>query len=236
MLLDPDKGTPEDLVSVARECDAAGVDGLLVGGSQLLSNHLDSLVEAIKKEVFLPVILFPGSRDQLSGYADGILFLSLISGRNPQYLIAEHVQAAPRIRSLDLEVIPTGYLLIESGSSTSVETVSKTKPLPRNNIENAAAHALAAEYLGMKLVYLEGGSGAHNAVPDEMIKAVRDTVTIPVIVGGGIRTPDEAAAKVKAGASFVVTGNVLEEKEKRYLIRDFVQNVHHKLPVQGPSA
>jgi phosphoglycerol geranylgeranyltransferase len=233
VLLDPDKGSQEELVSIARDCDTCGVDGLLIGGSYLQSDSLDPLIETIKKEVSIPVILFPGSRNQLSPHADGILFLSLLSGRNPQYLIEEQVQAAPRVRSMGLQVIPTGYLLIESGSITDVETVSKTKPIPRDRVDIAVAHALAAEFLGMKLVYLEAGSGARNTVPDEMIQAVRDAVSIPIVVGGGIRTPEEAAAKVKAGGSFVVTGNILEQKDNTFLIRNFVRAIHSQAPVQG---
>jgi len=234
VLLDPDKTSFDELLSTAKTCDSQGVDGLLMGGSLLMSDQLDNLIESIQKEVSLPVILFPGDGSQLSRHADGILFLSLLSGRNPQFLIGEHVIAAPKIRLLGLEAIPTGYLLVNSGESTAVEFMSNTKPLPRDKTEIAVAHALAAEYLGMKLIYLEGGSGAKFSVPETMIRAVCDVVSIPVVVGGGIKTPDEAVAKVNAGASFVVTGNILEEEGRDKRIQGFVDAIHSS-PVKGAS-
>ena len=234
VLLDPDKTSFDELLSTAKTCDSQGVDGLLMGGSLLMSDQLDNLIESIQKEVSLPVILFPGDGSQLSRHADGILFLSLLSGRNPQFLIGEHVLAAPKIRLLGLEAIPTGYLLVNSGETSAVEFMSNTKPLPRDKTEIAVAHALAAEYLGMKLIYLEGGSGAKFSVPETMIRAVCDVVSIPVVVGGGIKTPDEAIAKVNAGASFVVTGNILEEEGRDQRIQGFVDAIHSSR-VKGAS-
>jgi putative glycerol-1-phosphate prenyltransferase len=182
--------------------------------------------ERVKARVDIPVISFPGGASQVVPTADAILFLSLISGRNPELLIGEHVKAAPLIREYGVEAIPTGYMLIQSGTLTSVEFMSNTQPIPRNKVDIAIAHALAAEYLGMKLIYLETGSGAGASVPDEMVQAVVNYVSTPVIVGGGIRDPEEARAKVAAGASFVVTGSVVEDDHQR--LREFSQAVHAK--------
>lgn len=226
VLIDPDKQSLEEAGSFAQNCEKRGVDGFLIGGSLLLSNHFDAFIQAVKKEVTVPVILFPGGGQQLSPHADAILFMSLISGRNPQYLIGEQVLSAPKIKALKLEPIPTGYILIESGKTTAAEFMSHTRPIPKDKPEIAVAHALAAEYLGMKLVYLEAGSGAEQSVPDEFVQAVSQSVSIPLIVGGGIRTPEEARCKIKSGASFVVTGNVLEKRENTHLIADFANAIH----------
>ncbi len=228
VLLDPDKWSPEELVSLAESCDANGVDALLVGGSILFSVQLDELIKAVKEAISIPVILFPGNGRQLSQHADAVLFLSLISGRNPNYLIGEQVISAPIIQALALEPISTGYILIESGMTTTVEFMSNTKPLPREKPEIAVAHALAAEYFGMKLIYLEGGSGAESTVPDGMIRSVKKAVSIPIVVGGGIRTPEMALTKVKAGASFIVTGNIFEKGYSPSLIQSFARAIHHQ--------
>jgi phosphoglycerol geranylgeranyltransferase len=226
VLIDPDKQPPGDAASFAKQCEDGGADGFLVGGSLLFSNHFDELIRSVKETVSIPVILFPGNGQQLSRHADAVLFMSLISGRNPQTLIGEQVMAAPLVHSLGLEAIPMGYMLIESGNVTAAQFMSNTSPIPREKPEIAVAHALAAEYLGMKFVYLEAGSGAEHSVPEPMIRAVSQTVSIPLIVGGGIRNPDEAREKVKAGASFVVTGNILEKKNNAHLISDFAKAIH----------
>jgi putative glycerol-1-phosphate prenyltransferase len=226
VLLDPDKRSEDELVSVAEECEACGVDGLLVGGSLLFSVEFDNIIKSIKGSVSIPVILFPGSSRQLSKYADAVLFISIISGRNPHYLIGEQVLSAPLIKSLGLETISTGYMIVESATQTAVEFMSNTRPLPRERPEIAVAHALAAEYLGMKMIYMEAGSGASQTVPEEMIKAVSLSVSIPVIVGGGIKRPETAVAKIRAGASFIVTGNILESSGGSSLIKEFVQAIH----------
>jgi len=186
----------------------------------------DELVKQIKNAVTIPVIIFPGGVQQISRHADAILFMSVISGRNPDLLISQHVMGAPIVKMLNLEAISTGYMLIESGRVTSAEFMSNTKPIPRDKPDIAVAHALAAEYLGMKLIYLEAGSGALHPVPDEMIQAVSRICSLPVIVGGGIRTPELAQQKVKAGASFIVTGNVLEKEKKNGIIQDFAKAIH----------
>ncbi len=226
VLLDPDNEPPPALGEKARRCQEAGVDALLIGGSTNIHNGFQAAVEAIKGRCDLPLIIFPGSAQQLSAQADALLLLSLISGRNPRWLIEEHVQAAPVIKRYGLETIPTGYLLVSSGTSTEVERVSGTQPLPRNDAQLAAAHALAGQYLGMKLIYLEAGSGASESVPDELIAAVRREVDLPLIVGGGLRAPEEAAAKVAAGADFVVVGTALEVSAGQMNLKSFCEAIH----------
>jgi len=226
VLLDPDKGSIKELVHLAQNCQASGVDGLLIGGSLLFSNTLDTLVSEIKKVVSIPVILFPGDGRQLSKHADGLLFMSLLSGRNPHYLIGEQVLSAPTVHALGIETIATGYLLVESGKTTSVEYISHTKPIPQDKPEIAVAHALAAQFLGFQILYLESGSGAEQPVPIEMVQAVNQKVDIPLFVGGGIRTPEQAKACVEAGASFIVTGTVIEESNDLVLLQSMVDAIH----------
>jgi phosphoglycerol geranylgeranyltransferase len=226
VLIDPDRRTVAESVEFAQHAEEAGVDGLLVGGSLLVSDRMDATIKGIKEKISLPVIIFPGASHHLSRYADAILFLSLVSGRNSEFLIGEHVKAAPLIKCYGLEPIPTGYLLIDGGAQTSVGFMSGTAPIPRDKPGIAWIHALAAEYLGMKFIYLEAGSGAKWPVPDEMITSVRKQVSIPIIVGGGISQPEVAAAKVRAGADFIVTGNVLENNSDFKLISEFVNAIH----------
>jgi len=228
-LLDPDRLDGKKLVRMAVDLENAGVDALLIGSSLLLSVSMDRILQDMKREVSLPVIIFPGSLNQVSPYADAILFLSLISGRNPDRLIGDQVKAAPAIKEYGIEPIPTGYMLIESGRLTSVQFMSGTIPIPRDKPDIAMAHALAAEYLGMKMVYLEAGSGADESIPEETITVVRRYVSIPLIVGGGIRSPECAARKVRAGASFIVTGNILERDGGLPLVREFCSSIHHKI-------
>ena len=210
LLIDPDRGDLRETAPLIEAAEDADVTALLVGTSFLFAADFHRSIQEIKSLSALPVILFPGASTQVAPGADAILFMSLLSGRNPQYLIEEQVRGAPQVKASGIEAIPTGYLLIESASYTSVEYVSNTRPIPRTKGDLAAAHALAAQYLGMKLVYLEAGSGARLSVPTEMIRAVADTVEIPLIVGGGIVTPSDAAEKIQAGASFVVVGTRFE--------------------------
>ena len=220
ILLDPEDFEPEAAAKLARAAQETGtVDAVLIGGSLLQSNSFDFFVKSVRQSVTIPVILFPGDATQLSGHADALLYLSLISGRNPVNLIGEHVKAAPIIRKLGIEPIATGYMLVESGTVTSVEFMSNTRPLPRNKPEIAAAHALAAQYMGMKLIYLEAGSGASRTVPVEMIEKVKKHVDIPIIVGGGIRNEKTALAILNAGADIIVTGNLLSRRGGREQMR-----------------
>ena len=227
-LLEPDKLSGAPLIDMAVCCEANGVDALLIGSSLMLTVDLDEAVSQIKAHVDIPIILFPGALHHISRHADAILFLSLISGRNPQYLIGEQVHAAPIIQAYDLEPIATGYILIGSDSITSAEFMSNTRPIPRDKSTIAVAHALAAEYLGMHMVYLDAGSGARPSVPETMVEFVSDNVSIPIIVGGGIRSPQIAQEKVQAGADFVVTGTILEEQASPSLIREFADAINEK--------
>ena len=231
VLLDPDK-LPENKLGVfLKHCEKSGVDGFLVGGSLMVNGDFESFVEKVKINTNLPSIIFPGSITQISSFADAILFLSVVSGRNPEHLIGKHVLAAPSIKKSGIEPISTAYILVESGSTTTAVYMSGSLPVPRNKPEIAAATALASEYLGMKLIYLEAGSGADNSVPNEMIKAVSSQCSIPVVVGGGIRTPQTAREKVENGASIIVTGNYFEDENNWDLIKDFASSIHIKQSV-----
>lgn len=216
-LLDPDNGSPEDLAQDACNAESEGASVILIGGSLILSNRFDDVVLTVKDKVNIPVVLFPGNSRQISPRADGMLFISLLSGRNSQYLISEQVMAAPVICALNLPVLPTAYLLIESGTTTSAEYISNTKPIPRNKSAIAVAHAQAAMLLGMQAIYLEAGSGADNPVPSKLISAVTQSVNIPVIVGGGIRTCEQAMTILNSNASAIVIGTALEGGKKGLL-------------------
>ncbi|MBI1927370.1 geranylgeranylglyceryl/heptaprenylglyceryl phosphate synthase [Candidatus Poribacteria bacterium] len=223
VLIDPDRYPIADCIRLAHQAEDAGVDALLLGGS-FLTVELNPIAEALQGETSLPLILFPGDSMHLSRHADAILYLSLISGRNANFLIGEQVKAAPLIQRYGIEPIPTGYMLVDGGCQTSVGFMSGTSPLPRDKFDIAWAHALAAQYLGMKLIYLEAGSGANLPVPDGMIAAIKKQVSIPIIVGGGIKTPEIAIAKVNAGADFIVTGTVIEHSHS--LMKQFAEAIH----------
>jgi len=227
VLVDPDKILDENISEFASTAQQAGVDAFLVGGSLVVDDSFERCIELLKKHSSLPVIIFPGSVMQISRNADAILFLSVISGRNPQYLIGDHVASAPTIKKIGLEPISTAYMLVESGQTTSVEFMSNTRPLPSNKPDIAVAHALAAEFLGFKMIYLEAGSGAQNSVPEEMIGAVKKYSSVPLIVGGGITSPEIARKKVLAGANFIVTGNVLEKSGNAMLMKEFADAIHN---------
>jgi putative glycerol-1-phosphate prenyltransferase len=210
ILLDPDKIAWENLGRlIAKICESPATH-VFVGGSHVFTDRIDELIVEIKDKCQLPVILFPGNPSQISAQADGILFLSLLSGRNPDYLIEHHVKAAPILKKSALEIIPTGYLLIESGSETAVAKVSGTRPLKRDDTEKIVATALAGQMLGKKLIYLEAGSGAKQAVPLEIIRAVAQVLEIPLIVGGGITSSPAIRNAYEAGANLVVIGTAFE--------------------------
>jgi phosphoglycerol geranylgeranyltransferase len=231
VLLDPDKIDVDRLPEFVKYCERAGVDGFLIGGSLLLNNNFELFIKKAKQSSKVPVIIFPGSVQQVSGEADAILYLSVVSGRNPEHLIGKHVIAAPLIKQTGIEPISTGYILIESGITTTAQYMSGSPPIPRNKPEIAAATALAAEYLGMKFIYLEAGSGAENTVPDEMLKKVSSFCSIPVIVGGGIKTPNVARKKIENGAKLIVTGNFFENENNWDMIKDFADAVHINKPL-----
>jgi putative glycerol-1-phosphate prenyltransferase len=212
VLIDPDKVEEstrlQHLINLASE---NLVDYFLVGGSLVTTTNMGEVVRQIKESVTIPVIIFPGSSMQIEPSADAILFLSLISGRNPELLIGQHVIAAPILRNTKLETLPTGYMLINSGKTSSVAYISNTTPIPEDKYSLAACTAMAGEMLGLKLMYLDAGSGAENPVSSRMISAVRKSVKTPILVGGGINTAHKAFAALEAGADTIVIGNALEK-------------------------
>lgn len=227
LLLDPDKISADALPDLMGNAIDAGVDAFFVGGSLLHGGDFDETIRRMKSAAGdRPVVIFPGSLFQISRHADAILFISLISGRNPEHLIGNQAVASPVIFNMGLEAISCGYMLIESGTLTSASFVSNSMPIPRAKPGIALAHALAAQYMGMKMVYLEAGSGAQKTVPEEMIALVSAHLEIPVIAGGGIRTPEMAQKKAAAGARFVVVGNFFEEKNSMSQLRDFADAIH----------
>ncbi len=210
ILLDPEKLEVASIQDVCLKIKETPATHIFVGGSTFNGSHLDALILEIKKHIHLPVLLFPGDYKQISNHADGILFLNLVSGRNPEYLIEHQVNAVPLLEKTNLEVIPTAYLLIESGVVTAVEKVSATKPLNRDNIGYVSQTAKASEWMGNQLVYLEAGSGAKKAVPLEMIRETASKISIPIIVGGGITSFEGIQQAYKAGATMVVIGTAFE--------------------------
>lgn len=225
VLLDPDDFQPLDAADIAAESERCGADAILIGGSLLHTEYFDQFVGAVKEAVTIPVILFPGDAAQISKHADAILFHTLISGRNPDFLIGEQLKGAPIIKKFGIEPISTAYMLIESGTVTSVEFMSNTRPIPREKPGIAALHGLAAQYLGQKLIYLEAGSGAKISVPPRLIGAVKSQVDIPIIVGGGIRDKETALEKLHAGADIIVTGNVLNSESGKERMKEIAQAV-----------
>jgi putative glycerol-1-phosphate prenyltransferase len=210
-LIDPDKLTPYEAIETAESAKAAGTDFIFVGGSLLVTGEFDRYVQQIKQAFGGPVILFPGSVYQVSAHADALLLLSIISGRNAEMLIGRQVVSAPMLRQSRLEILSTGYMLIENGKTTTVEYMSHTTPIPRDKNDIAMCTAMAGEMLGMKLIYMDAGSGAEHPVSAAMIRAVAQQVSVPLIVGGGIRTPEKAVESCKAGADVVVIGNAAEK-------------------------
>lgn len=228
-LVDPEKVTPASASHIAKEAEACDTAAIMVGGSTSFStSNLDKITKALKESVEIPVILFPNNITGISRYADAIWFMSLLNSSDPYFLMGAQVLGAPIIKKFGLEPIPLGYIIVGEGGAVSV--VGKAVPIPYNKPELAAAHALAAEYFGMRFVYLEAGSGAGKPVPSNMAKAVKNVVNIPLIVGGGIRTGEQVKEIAKAGADIVVTGTVLEENKGRHKIRELIDNmkIHKK--------
>ncbi|HEY5826136.1 MAG TPA: geranylgeranylglyceryl/heptaprenylglyceryl phosphate synthase [Cyclobacteriaceae bacterium] len=212
VLVDPDKAEDsarlQQLINLASEnC----IDFFFVGGSLVTTTNLSNVINQIKENVNIPVILFPGSSLQIDPGADGILFLSLISGRNPDLLIGQHVIAAPILKNNNMEVMPTGYILINSGKTTSVAYISNTTPIPDDKYSLAACTAMAGEMLGLQMIYIDAGSGAEKEISAKMISSVRKAIGVPLIVGGGINTVQKALTALEAGADMIVIGNALEK-------------------------
>lgn len=223
LLIDPDKHTDESIKNLITDSNDAQVDYIFIGGS-LLTNCIDHTTELIKNHTKIPVILFPGSLLQITSKADGMLLLSLISGRNPDLLIGNHVIASAHIKRSGLEVLSTGYILIEGGKSTSVEYMSNTRPIPSEKTDIAIATAIAGEMLGLKLIYLEAGSGAKNTLTFDMVKGVKENISIPLIVGGGLKTSDDIKNSLSAGADIVVVGTAIENDSK--ILKKLVETTH----------
>jgi putative glycerol-1-phosphate prenyltransferase len=211
VLVDPDNVSMESTLRLVRAAVESKVDYFFVGGSLMTESQLHETVKTIKSESDIPIILFPGSNMHISPDADGILFLSLISGRNPDLLIGQHVAAAPILKNAGLEILPTGYMLIDGGAPTTVSYISNTQPIPYDKPSIAACTALAGEMLGLQLIYLDAGSGAKMPVSEKMVSAVRKTVNAPILVGGGVRTPSKAQEIWEAGADLLIVGNGIEE-------------------------
>ena len=211
VLVDPDKADLSHLERLARYAADGHISHFLVGGSLMFSDALAKTVDFLKQASNVPVTLFPGNPSQIYSGADAILLLSLISGRNADLLIGRHVEAAPALRGSGLEIIPTGYMLIDGGTSTTVSYISNTTTIPAHKPEIAAATAMAGEMLGLRCLYLEAGSGARQPVPTEMLRAVSASVKIPIIVGGGLRDAETAFEKCKAGADMIVIGTAVEQ-------------------------
>jgi len=226
ILIDPDRKNDDSIYEQVEIANRSAVDAIFVGGSLMMDGKSKDRVEKIKRLSNIPIILFPGGVNQISAQYNAILFLSLLSGRNPHYLIGEQVISAPIIKDLKLETIPTGYILLDGGTVTSVEFMSGTRSIPMDKKDIIVSHALAGQYLGMELIYLEAGSGAKRSVSKEIIEVVTDAVDIPIIVGGGITTPSLAEIIVKAGASIIVTGTAIEKNSN--CMEEFANAVHWK--------
>ena len=212
VLIDPDNQTENSLMTLAEKIIHSKVDIVLVGGSLLLDNHFEKTLTLLRQNTTIPIVLFPGNNYQVSNKADAILLLSLISGRNAEYLIGQHVVAAPQLRQSGLEIIPTGYMLIDGGRVSTTSYMTQTVPIPHDKADIAVATAMAGEMLGLQSIYLEAGSGAHKSISPELLRAVRSNVSIPIITGGGIRTPEQAEALTEAGSNMIVVGNILEKQ------------------------
>ena len=224
VLIDPDKVSASSINEVVQLSVEAHVDYLFVGGSLVISDHLDECVLRIKQQCNIPILLFPGSPSQISKHADALLYLSLISGRNPELLIGQHVISAPFVKKSGLEIISTGYMVIDGGAPTTVSYISNATPIPADKADIALCTAMAGEMLGKKLIYMDAGSGAKIAITEKMIHAVAQNIEVPLVVGGGIRDAEKAYLNCKAGADVIVIGNAIEKDPS--LIKEITSAVH----------
>ena len=225
LLIDPDKQDKKQLLAIIEKAKNAKTDYFFVGGSLLTNDSLDLCLKTLKENTTIPIVLFPGNAMQVNNKADGILFLSLISGRNADMLIGKQVITAPILKQSSLEVLPTGYMLIDSGKPTTVSYMSNTNPIPADKETVAACTAMAGEMLGLKLIFMDGGSGAKNPISEAMIKEVRKSVDVPLIIGGGISSGEKAIASCRAGADIIVVGNAIEKDEN--LIGEIADAIHN---------
>ena len=224
VLIDPDKVDEVMIDELVMLSTDAKVDYLLIGGSLVISNQLDEVVKQVKNRCDIPTILFPGSPSQISSYADALLYLSVISGRNSELLIGQHVISAPFVKQSGLEIMSTGYMVIDGGAPTTVSYISNTIPIPADKNEIAMCTAMAGEMLGMKLIYMDAGSGARRAIAESMISKVSSVIDIPLVIGGGISDPEKAYLNCKAGADVVVIGNAIEKDPT--LIKELSAAIH----------
>jgi phosphoglycerol geranylgeranyltransferase len=223
-LIDPEKVTPPQASRIARKAKSSGTSAIMIGGSTFVSTtHLDHTVKAVKRTVKIPTILFPNNVTGISRHADAIWFMSLLNSVDPYFLMGAQVLGAPLIKNYRLEPIPLGYIIVGDGGTAGV--VGKAVSIPYNKPELAAAHALAGQYLGIRFIYLEAGSGAKKPVPPEMIRAVKHYINVPLIVGGGIKSREQALAAASSGANIIVTGNVIENTEVKHKVSEIVDGI-----------
>jgi phosphoglycerol geranylgeranyltransferase len=223
-LIDPEKVTPPQASRIVGKAKSSETSAIMIGGSTFVSTaHLDDVVRAVKRTVKIPVILFPNNVTGISRYADAIWFMSLLNSFDPYFLIGAQILGAPLVKKYDLEPIPLGYIIVGDGGTAGV--VGKAVPVPYSKSELAAAHALAGQYLGMRFIYLEGGSGAKSPVPPEMVRLVKHYIDVPLIVGGGIRSREQALAAASAGADIIVTGNVIEDSMVRRKVSEIIEGI-----------
>jgi len=226
-LIDPEKITPEQASKVAENSSRSGTAAIMIGGSTFVSqDHLDSVVETIKNTVELPIILFPNNITGISQKADAIWFMSLLNSVDPYFLMGVQILGAPLVKKLQLEPISMGYIIVGEGGTAGI--IGKALPIPYNKPELAIAHALAGQYLGMHFIYLEGGSGTKSPVPPEIIRAVKNVINVPLIVGGGIRNKKQAVAAVSAGADIIVTGNIIESVNADQKLSEIIDGIKNK--------
>ena len=224
LLIDPDQCKEGDLARRIEKANKAKVDFIFVGGSLITKENLENCLSGIRENTNIPVVLFPGNGSHINSNADAILFLSLISGRNADLLIGNHVHSAPLIRKMNLETIPTGYMLVESGRLTTAQYMSGSLPIPHDKPDVAMATAIAGEMLGLKAIYMDAGSGAQMPISEQMIRKVKENISVPLIVGGGIRDTAAAEKAARAGADIIVVGNAIEENDQ--LIQEFAEAIH----------
>ncbi|MCL2135215.1 MAG: geranylgeranylglyceryl/heptaprenylglyceryl phosphate synthase [Candidatus Bathyarchaeota archaeon] len=226
-LIDPEKITPNQASTVAENSKDSGTAAIMIGGSTFASQeHLDAIVQAIKQAVDIPTILFPNNESSISRYSDAIWFMSLLNSKDPYFLVGAQINGAPLIKKFNIEPIPMCYIVVGQGGTVGI--VGKANTINYDNPDFAAAHALAGQYFGMHFVYLEGGSGVENPVPSDMIRAVKNKIDIPLIVGGGIRTREQAMAAAQAGADVIVTGNLIEATDNKQRISEIIEGLKQK--------